>query len=87
MSNVTRKDMAMTDKRDAEILLAIKQVRLAVAELDDPADRAAVLFEIALNNFAQALLDAGKDITDQALLAMANRAVAGWILAQERRTN
>jgi hypothetical protein len=47
----------------------------------------AVLFEVALNNFAQALLDAGKDITDQALLAMANRAVAGWISTQERRTN
>jgi hypothetical protein len=87
MSNVTRKGMAMTNKRDADILSAIERVRKAVAHLDDPADRAAVLFEVALNNFAQALLDAGKDITDQALLAMANRAVAGWILAQERRTN
>jgi len=76
--------VASSKMTDAEIIATMTDVEKAVSSLRDPADRASVCFEVGLRNMCKALENAGKDVTDKALFAVAQAVVAGFILAQER---
>jgi hypothetical protein len=71
----------LTNEQISQALVGIKEV---LADMDDPADRASVCFEVGLENLCRALLDAGQEVTDRNLLATSHAMVAGFILTLER---